>query len=208
MKFDSEIISFKSKRNKVFLRGGIVEKHFASEKCALIESETLERLRVAGVRVPEICIKGATVLKMRYIPGKTLPDLIEHLENCRVASEPGELAGKLIGWLETFYSAVNTERTGEIRGDVNGRNFIFDDLDCWGVDFEETVYGAREQDIGRIAAFVLTYDPPGTELKYNLADTIMRKAEQILGIDMEEACRQRDMELEAISLRRATPGAS
>ena len=200
---NSEFITFKSKRNDVFLHDGLVEKHFSCSESAAVECEVLSCLRSVGVRVPKVCANSGAVLKMQYIPGVPLPDLIETLENCWTVADAKMLALKLIAWFRDFYGAVKTDETGEIRGDVNGRNFIFDEVHCWGVDFEERVYGTKEQDIGRLIAFVLTYDPPETTLKNALADIILRDAVLELGVCGQEVCRQRDLELDAMRRRRA-----
>ena len=202
MKSNSKPITFKSKRNTVILHSGIVEKHFASAKAAAFEAQTLQKLHTAGLRVPEVYALDGAILKMQYIPGKTLPDLIEHWENGCTPAEIAAVANSIISWLAEFYFAVDTKQTTEIRGDINGRNFILDGTYCWGVDFEEKTHGTREQDIGRLIAFILTYTPPGTPLKIALADTLLHKAMQVLGVNEQEVCNWRDSELQAMQLRR------
>ena len=202
LKLNSEPIRFKSKQNTVLLRDGVVEKHFTSTEAAAFEVRELRKLRTAGVRVPEVYTLDKAVIKMQYIPGETLPDLIARLEISSDMSGVESAADKIISWLCDFYSAVDTDRTGEIRGDINGRNFVFDDVYCWGVDFEERVYGTKEKDIGRLIAFILTYDPPGTTLKTEFADKLLHHAVQRLQVNPEEVCHQRDMELAAMTRRR------
>ena len=203
LKLNSEPIRFKSKQNTVLLRNGVVEKHFTSAEAAAFEVRELRNLRAAGVRVPEVYALDGAVIKMQYIHGETLPDLIARLEISSDTSGVEAATSKIIDWLRDFYNAVDTDKTGEIRGDINGRNFVFDDAYCWGVDFEEKVYGAKEKDIGRLIAFVLTYDPPGTPIKMEFADKLLQHAVQVLQIKPEEVYRRRDMEFEAMTRRRA-----
>ena len=208
-------MKFDSKRNKVFLTDGIVVKQFACEKSASFEMEQLQRLRVAGVLVPSVLFCEGFELGLEYVSGETLPDFIERLERLQcerqassmpypaVLSELEAAAAAIICWLSDFYRAVDSEKTGEIRGDVNGRNFLLDGACCIGVDFEERCFGTREQDIGRLVAFVITYTPQGTEVKAEFARMLMQNAVQILGVDATEVERQRDLELKAIIDRRA-----
>ena len=204
LKLGSEPVRFKSKRNTVILRDGVVQKHFTSASAAEFEAQVLRNLSSAGVRVPEVIALDGTVLKMRYINAETLPDIIARLET--LAFDQLAIDGvsdKLVAWLDAFYRAAKTETTGEIRGDVNGRNFLLDGSGCWGVDFEERICGAKEEDVGRLIAYILTYDPPGTEVKTALADSFLRKAMDILGIDAREVRRQRDLEFAAMQNRRS-----
>ena len=227
---------FQSKKNKVILRNGIVEKHCTSAKAALFEAEKLEYLNSLGVRVPGLnfdlnsdlnsglssglnsgsnsnlnsglnsdanSIKQKDcIIKMQYIPGTTIPDLLEHIENDYIENQLQKVADAIVYWLMDFYQAVKTKETGEIRGDVNGRNFIFDGEFIWGIDFEEKTNGEIEQDIGRLIAFILTYDPPGTPTKILFADKLMEKSGQILKADLAKVCLYRDTELAAMALRR------
>jgi len=203
-----EAFVFRSKRNKVLLRGGIVEKHFASIEAASYEAAALERLYAAGVSAPELIVREGCIIKMRYISGETLPDVIARLEKTEDRSALKQAADEIIRWLGSYYRAVDTDNTGEIRGDVNGRNFLFDGKRCWGVDFEEPATGVKEQDIGRLVAYVLTYDPPGTTVKKAFADRLLDTAEQTLGADVTVVCHYRDQEQGAMRARRGAGSAS
>ena len=193
---------FRSKRNKVILHNGMVEKHFTSAKNAAFEASMLERLYAAGARVPRLVTREKAVLKMEYISGETIPDFLTHMEYCPDELTLYKAADNIIAWLGDFYCAVNTEKTGEIRGDVNGRNFIWDGGQCWGVDFEERATGTKEQDIGRLIAYVLSYDPPGTPVKNKLADRLLQNAVSKLGVDFKTVLQVRDREFIAMQARR------
>lgn len=215
-------MKFASKKNEVLLRDGVVEKHASSIESAVFEGMRLQKLRGAGIPVPALISCEGSVLKLEYISAETLPDLIDRLEKLQnglvdfrdlsqspslldlsVLSELETAANAVIDWLSEFYRAISSEKTGEIRGDVNGRNFLLTGGSCVGVDFEEQVFGTKEQDIGKLVAFVLTYDPQGTEIKAEFARKLMQRAVQVLNIDEKEAVRQRDLELAAMQMRRS-----
>ena len=198
-----ETIVFRSKRNKVLLRGGIVEKHLVSDGAATLEADALVCLFAAGTAVPELIAREGSVIKMRYIAGETLPDVLVRLEKTEDESALERAADEIIRWLGNFYMAVDYENTKVIRGDVNGRNFLFDGERCWSVDFEEHATGVKEQDIGRLIAYILTYDPPNTAVKTAFADRLLSMAAQTLGSDMTETIHYRDLELEAMHIRRS-----
>ena len=214
-------MKFASKRNEVFMRGCVVEKRVVSFEAAAFEGAQLQRLFCAGVSVPTLLSCEGSVLRLEHIKGETLPDLIERLEKLQhdtiskmglpkpqndldlsVLFELETVADAIINWLNEFYEAVQSDKTREIRGDVNGRNFLFDGNRCVGVDFEEQVFGTKEQDIGRLVAFVLTYDPQGTEVKAELARKLMQKAVKVLYVDVKEVEHQYDLELMAMQERR------
>ena len=217
MKSASDVVMFRSKRNKVFLCQGKVEKHLSSDQAASFEAAMLEKLFAAGVRVPGPIHREGRKITMPFVPGETLPELLERwessLENPPGGVAPGpepalgsplekeisEAAGSIISWLKDFYQAAGE---GIIRGDVNGRNFILNGEVCWGLDFEESAAGEREEDLGRLIAFVLSYDPPGTLVKRAFADSLLLEALAQLNISREKIMRYRDEEFAAMAVRR------
>ena len=203
-----ETFVFRSKRNKVLLRGGIVEKHLTSDCAAEFEAAELKRLCEAGLLVPKLLSHEGNVIRMSYINGETLPDMLTRLEEAGDTGDavaPIKFADEIIRWFDDYYKAVDHEKTGIIRGDVNGRNFVFNNGHCWGLDFEEQATGHIEQDIGRLIAYVLTYDPPGTAVKTEFADRLRNAAAKTFGLDITEVERYCTLELDAMSLRRAYP---
>jgi len=62
--------------------------------------------------------------------------------------------------------------------------------------------GTKAQDLGRLIAFVLTYDPARTLVKTKFADELLRYAAAELGVEAEEVYHHRDMEFKAIAHRR------
>jgi len=149
---------FISKRNQVFLRDGLVVKRLAGPEQAVEEAENLFRLYQAGVSVPRVLKQMHNEIIMEYVHGETIPDFLERMEAERDEALLRQTAQRLFLWFKQFYEAVDYNRTGEIRGEVDGRNFIIAENRVISVDFEERAYGKAEQDIGRLLAFIRTYD--------------------------------------------------
>jgi len=149
---------FISKRNQIFLRDGLVVKRLTGPEQAVEEAENLFRLYQAGVSVPRVMKQIHNEIIMEYIPGETIPDFLERMEAERDEALLRQTAQRLFLWFKQFYEAVDYGRTGEIRGEVNGRNFIIAENRVVSVDFEERAFGKAEQDIGRLLAFIRTYD--------------------------------------------------
>jgi len=97
---------------------------------------------------------------------------------------------------------VDHANSGIIRGDVNGRNFIISPDRVVGVDFEEQANGTVEQDIGRLLAFVLTYDLPGNTAQRRFAWLLFRLAVKRLRLSPDEIQRQCRLEIAAMKKRR------
>jgi tRNA A-37 threonylcarbamoyl transferase component Bud32 len=149
---------FISKCNQVFLRDGFVVKRLASPEQAVMEAEILFRLYETGVSVPRVLKQRHNEIIVEYVPGETIPDFLERMVMERDETLLLQTAQRLFLWFKKFYEAVGYEQTGEIRGDVNGRNFIIAENRVVSVDFEERAFGKAEQDIGRLLAFIRTYD--------------------------------------------------
>ena len=211
----SQPIRFKSKKNEVLLCNGIVEKHHALPEAAAFEANMLKSLRAKGLAVPRVFSIENNLIKMEYIEGLTLPDLIDDLENKgHSIGDVEKIAEAVITWLSEFFIAIDTRRTGKGRGDINGRNFIFDGEKIWGIDFEEeslnrlpspaekTEFDVVEKDIARLMAFVLNYDPPNTHLKIELSNSILSFAEAILSVNAETVLRRCQQETDALLSRR------
>ena len=210
-------IQFKSKRNKVFYRGGRVIKAFADPMGAKAEAETLRRYRDAGLHVPKVFSCCDNLIEMEYIPGDTIPDFLERLEKpsatAEIIDEADRLAkirtteirsaaSMLVEWFAQFYKLVDHANSGEIRGDVNGRNFIISHDRIVGVDFEERAYGSIERDIGRLLAFIRTYDLPGESAQRRFARLFCRLAVKRLHLSPDEIRKQYRLEITAMKERR------
>ena len=194
---------FKSKRNQVFLSDGLITKRVSRPESAKAEAEFLRELHRAGVRVPGVIEQCGNEIIMEYLPGETLPDFISRMESAPDEAALHSAARRLCLWFEHFYAAVNHPQSGEIRGDVNGRNFIFMDDSVASVDFEGRVYGAMEQDIGKLLAFIHMYNPAQTSIKRRFVRLFKQAAQEKLGLSGAEICTQYRKERVAMRRRRA-----
>jgi tRNA A-37 threonylcarbamoyl transferase component Bud32 len=187
---------FYSKKNEVSLvqftdslglkREWVVKK-YNDPKNIKMEGEILKQLYTGGLSVPKMIHVGVTSIIMENIKGITLLEWIEDKEKESVA-KPGcrvevlKTIEELAHWLKRFYEIMAVaDSENIILGDTNFRNFIVADK-LYGVDFENCQRGKVEEDIGKLCAFALTYDPPFTEWKCMLADAINEIMSDILQI--------------------------
>lgn len=181
---------FESRRNRVWLERGCVCKHTPE---AHAEAGILTKLLAAGVPVPRLISQGENLLVMEYVEGITLTEAIER--------ETPNLAEPLTDWFASFYAAMPE---GVCRGDVNCRNFILTpDRQLVGVDFEDLPAGCKETDLGRLTAFILTYDPPYSDYKKRLAQELIERFSKRFGLDPEHVRLEHERELEAMRRRRS-----
>ena len=184
---------FRSKRNEVALRDGLVYKRVKDPQAAALEASILRDLRARGVAVPEVIDCRDSLLTLEYLPGEPLPDVVE-----RGGYDPSALAAALCDWFAAFYAGV----PGEQRGDVNGRNFLYDGEVIRGVDFEERCYGPKARDAGRLAAFLGTYDTRERAGQAALSQAFMRGFSERFHCEMGEIQAERALECEAMRERR------
>ena len=194
-------MTFPSKRNRVFLApDGVVVKVCQTAQAAAGEAAFLETLAQKGIAVPAVLGREESSLKLQYIKGLTIPDWLERHEAGNGCFD--DLCGAVILWMEAFYSAVDHDRTKEIRGDVNGRNFILSDR-LFGVDFETRAFGEKAWDVGRFAAYILAYDPSFTPYKRAFANAFLERACACLGATRRDAEDALKRELRDMKDRRA-----
>ena len=157
-------MTFISKKNNVQLVDGQVHKHSPT---ALQEAAIVQQLHAAGVPVPQVISAEDCLLILELLPGQPLPDAIE-----RGDYDPTQLAQALCDWFALFDAAC----PGMSRGDVNGRNFLYDGSKIYAVDFEEALQsGSLACDCGRLAAFLATYNTLHREKQAVLVHTFMQK---------------------------------
>lgn len=190
---------FISKRNKVYLKDGIVVKECTSQKAALFEKNRLLFLKENGVAVPDVIGLDGSSLFLEYIEGITLPDLLEDGSFC---GKSGFIAECIIAWFQSFYNAVQHSSTKEIRGDINGRNFIFTGTAVYGIDFEEIVFGEIAVDLGRFLAYLSTYALKDGSSRDEISRLLLDLFVPAFGISASTILAEKDRELAAIKLRR------
>ncbi len=192
---------FTSKRNFVFKKPGeqYVYKCHTQPTAAKNEAHFLRHLAASNVPVPVVRHCVGRVVVMRQLPGQPLPDW---LCNTPTAPDITATARHLVGWLKAFYRAVNHPQTGEHRGDVNGRNFLIDGDIVWGVDFEERCHGTREADIGRLIAFVESYNNCDERVAAQLSKELAVHSVATLGVSPQLIETEKTKELAAMEKRR------
>ena len=190
---------FISKRNKVYVKDGLVFKEFENINVAKFEIEYLIRLKDKGVAVPFVVDTYDNTLVLEYIEGLTIPDFLESSDSY---SRSETVSKHLADWFSCFYRAVEYETTSEIRGDVNGRNFIITDDQVFSVDFEEKIYGRMSTDLGRLLAFITTYTVKNTSAKDMLCYFLLDDFCSNLSIDSDSILYEKTKEMDSMKIRR------
>ncbi len=198
-----------SRVNSVFLIERLNEK---KERLILKDfGNNSERIRAElnGIKVferisPKIYYSDSRYLVHEYIPGATFLSCFEDAE--KTDSDPGELITHLIEFLKSAYDSA----PGYILGDINFNNFIImegksetcDPFPISFIDYENVKPGDIEEDLGRIIAFALTYDPPYTEWKQRFAGRFISHSVSILKVSEDKICRHIELEFKAMKTRR------
>jgi RIO-like serine/threonine protein kinase len=160
-----QALKYESKNNDVFLQDGQVHKISST---AQQEASILCMLHSAGVPVPRVIAVQDNLLVLECLPDQPLPDVIECGEY-----QPEQLAQALCTWFEAFARACPDVS----RGDVNGRNFLYDGTQIYAVDFEQPLQsGSLSCDCGRLAAFLATYRTAYPEKQAELVHAFMQRS--------------------------------
>ncbi len=193
------MIEFASKRNRVYLKDGVVHKECENSNAAILEQDFIDLLDKEGVPVGRVIERDENVLLLEYIEGKTIPDFLEEIDS---KEKCGEVAEWLAEWFDAYYRAVQIKNPNEIRGDVNGRNFLITKTGVVGVDFEEHVFGTQEVDAGRLLAFIETYDIEGDHAQKELGSSLHKEFLERLLLDESQILIQKNKELIEMKKRR------
>ena len=182
-----------SRKNNVYRQNGSAVKRFEDPGAFQRELEMVKKLYSAGISVPKVIDAADNTIVYEWINGVTYHTLTECFERKHAAA--------LTEWLWHYYEAA-----GILRGDVNLRNFIYCDEDnkCYSIDFEdECAAGDREEDMGRMIAFAVTYEPPFSTAKKHCAKILLDEFLS-LGVDSEKIRQAYISEISAIIERRAS----
>lgn len=217
--FDScqVIARFASKRNQLYLLNFTdpdgYEKFMVyklhSHRVRLVkETEMLFQLRESQVWVPALTKVIGTGMLMEYVSGPTILEYLEwqekaHFQYSEPHTDPAMQAIiQLADWLKDFYHTTEMNMGKKvILGNMNFRNFIIRDK-LYGVDFEDWREGRPEEDVGRICAFSLTYDPSYTSWKKVFVKKMMELLVYSLDLDRSEVIDCLFEELARINKRR------
>lgn len=153
---------------------------------------------------PKIYYSDSRYLVHEYIPGATFLSCFEDAE--KTDSDPGELITHLIEFLKSAYDSA----PGYVLGDINFNNFIIREnsqqdtctLPISFIDFESVKPGEIEEDLGRIIAFALTYDPPFTEWKQRFVEKFIDTTVMLMNLSEEKISSYKELEFSAMKYRR------
>ncbi|WP_414469802.1 hypothetical protein [Methanobacterium sp. ACI-7] len=150
---ESYKIKFTSDNNHLF---AVLKVYSNTEKC-LIEYKNLIELSNNGIKVPEVLEKHDNKLFLEYIGGNLVNELIEK-------QHIGNWIEKFAWWMSNIHR-IESSKGRFLKDDCNLRNFIWNNDQIYGLDFEKRVYGNPDRDIGDICFFILTNSPSWTDKK-------------------------------------------
>ncbi|MCD4669365.1 MAG: aminoglycoside phosphotransferase family protein [Actinomycetia bacterium] len=209
----SKIRKFYSKRNEVYLvedssdsvGENYVLKIFKGrqkEKRKRIEENFLKDLSKSFLNVPELLLTGKDYLLMEYIKGDTFLDiLIQHEEGSSCDDRPFLM---VIDFIYDFYRhTLKSAGQSYILKDINLRNFIYKGDQLYQIDFEDCAPGYIEEDLGKLFAFILTYDPVFTDWKISRVKDLFKYLSDKYSADIDSIRSEMKKELISIEDRRS-----
>ncbi len=201
-----EIIEFfKSKKHsvcKVDNKGCICVLKKYTDKHALIkENDILNFLVQKKLNVPEVLMKSDRQLYLEYINGITLMDYFTELE-IDLSEGYENFLNRFAEFHKSLYCFLGEYKENMILGDMNFRNYIIMGRKISRIDFEDCVAGNIETDIGKMAAFALTYDPSFTNWKKKFVERMIDVFSGNLNLSKEKIRTEMKKELENIKIRR------
>lgn len=204
---------FNSRRNRVYmvrytgkngLRGSFVLKIYERPGNCAKESALLTALRRCGVNVPEVYHADNRCIAMEFVRGETLFDVIDRCEKNQIPPVYVlPIVNGLCAWLKGFYVAAGKIYGHPVaRRDVNLRNFIATKDGIYGIDFENCCEGNIEEDVGKLCAFLVTYEPAFTPWKKLLGSLMLDRLAEEFGLDRNLVVEELNKELGLIEKRR------
>lgn len=169
-----KIMHLRSRRNVVKLiqtdHGKAVLKEYRNDETWAHEQMVYQWLQNSTLPHAKIIEVYPKKILLTHLPGRVLTDWMDEQEATGIIC--WDMWDKLVSWLTDFY-----HETGLVMTDPNLRNFIYDaeTETLYGLDFEECAEKDITESIGRLAAFLLLYDPSYTRIKQAIADCILRK---------------------------------
>ena len=208
----SKIQKFYSKRNKVYLVEDTAEsagenyvlKIFMGrekQKRKRIEENFLKDLSKSFLHVPELLLTGKDYLLMEYIKGATLLDiLIRYEESGSCDDRPFLMAIDFI--YDYCRHTLKSMGRSYVLKDINLRNFIYKGDKLYRIDFEDCAPGYIEEDLGKLFAFMLTYDPVFTDWKILMVKNLFKYLSDKYSADTDSIRSEMKKELISIEDRR------
>ncbi len=166
-----------SKRNSVFRfsndANSYVLKKFNNRVFMTTETAILEMLLRRKVKVPKIISVNNDEIVLEDLGDLTFLDWLESEEKNN-SSDYHYMIIQLLSFFRKFYETT-LEYYGKqyILNDVNLRNFLIRDNIVYGIDFEMCKEGSLETDIGKLLAYIITYNPIATDWKYGFINDLL-----------------------------------
>ncbi len=205
------LYQFYSKKNKVYrvqFNKGLfygktaIMKVFGEKSVKAYERDMLINLKRLGVNVPLFLNEGEDFIIMEDIGDDLLLNRYENMEESQ-SYDFISIVRPTCDWLKSFYAATKNYYKKEIAlNDVNFRNFIFVKNKVVGIDFEQVSEGSIATDIGKLAAYSLTYSPERTNWKYDFVEYEIDYLCNELNIKRDDVINEFRRELANIQCRR------
>lgn len=157
---------FYSKRNIVSKSDHSVIKTFTEKTHFIKELSVYKTLLANGfVKMPNLMDvdERNCTLSLEYINGTLLVDCIEQAEKNGDVNSAYMCLSHLIKWLDDFYMSFDLDN--QIMGDINFRNFIWNQGTLYGYDFECVTSGDQAKERMDVLAWYMMYNPIETEFK-------------------------------------------
>lgn len=213
---NSEITKYNSKRNDVYkitnLGNTFVLKHFSNMKSnnynMLKEIKIITTLKNNNINVPSILSLANSFYLMDHISDITLLGYLELSEkesvNNHISEETKIILTNFLKWLNSFYSTLSSSLNKEIiLSDINLRNFlVLDNNEITGIDFETVGSGKIIEDLGKICAYILTYNPTFTDYKYNIISFLENQMISIFNVNPNRLTEEKIKQLTNLKIRR------
>ena len=107
-------------------------------------------------------------------------------------------------WLNNFYLTLSQSlNKNVILSDINLRNFlVLDNNEIYGIDFETVGSGEIIEDLGKICAYILTYNPTFTNYKYNIISFLEQQMVSIFNVNINRITEEKIKQLTNLKIRR------
>lgn len=201
----SVIQRFESKKNKVLKvrmeDNYYIRKEYADYSRMAKEFEILKHMDTRGANIPKPYKMESNTIHMAFIDGILLLDYYTELEK-RQEDEYEDFIHKLAQAHLNIYLSLNFFDKNMILKDMNFRNYLISNDVIYRIDFEDCEQGNIAGDIGKLAAFALTYNPVKTAWKKKFTNRLIRIFSETFKIQIEQISYEMNKELELIKARR------
>jgi len=137
-----------------------IKKSISNHKKMSKEIDVLNYLKRKNLTVPEVLFQFENSYTREYIEGETLYSLLNNLEENQkkkfMYSKNMVIIVDFLDWLDCFY------------------NFIYNNKNIYGLDFESCKIGEKEKDIGKFLSNLLNKSNPFTNWKSRFTRQVLK----------------------------------